>query len=155
MGYSLAGDGRPQGQRLASRTVPAWPGLAGTYLPTRLTSDEVMASTRHHTHIDLERLTGNSRRAQSRTARVRTRSRSRSKATRNCVEYSRGVFGSHDLDVVINCSITKVDRDDTVSAVRTDEEPRDRPGDRRQQRDHVRHLDACAGMLTGVRCSTT
>lgn len=32
---------------------------AGRHLPgTRLTTDELMASTRHHTHIDLERLTG-------------------------------------------------------------------------------------------------
>src|ERR1700739_1019237 len=32
---------------------------AGRTLPeTHLTTDELMASTRHHTHIDLERLTG-------------------------------------------------------------------------------------------------
>ena len=32
---------------------------AGRHLPaTRLTTDELMSTTRHHTHIDLERLTG-------------------------------------------------------------------------------------------------
>ncbi len=32
---------------------------AGRHLPTtRLTTDQLMSSTRHHTHIDLERLTG-------------------------------------------------------------------------------------------------
>ena len=32
---------------------------AGRHLPaTHLTTDELMATTRHHTHIDLERLTG-------------------------------------------------------------------------------------------------
>ena len=32
---------------------------AGRFLPpTRLTTSELMSTTRHHTHIDLERLTG-------------------------------------------------------------------------------------------------
>ena len=44
------GEGCPFVARLAG---------AGRQLPeTHLTTDELMATTRHHTHIDLERLTG-------------------------------------------------------------------------------------------------
>ena len=77
---------------------------AGRQLPnTRLTTDQLMASTRHHTHIDLERLTG-----------IRERRVSVGEddsyslavaAARDCL--SRAPYAASALDVVINCSITK------------------------------------------------
>jgi 3-oxoacyl-[acyl-carrier-protein] synthase III len=46
------------GDGVGSRYVTRLAG-AGRRLPeTHLSTDELMATTRHHTHIDLERLTG-------------------------------------------------------------------------------------------------
>lgn len=77
---------------------------AGRHLPTaHLTTDDLMASTRHHTRIDLERLTG-----------IRDRRVSKGEddsftlataAARDCL--SRSGRSAASLDVVINCSITK------------------------------------------------
>ena len=91
-----AGDGTaPYTARIAS---------AGRRLPeSRLTTDELMASTRHRTRIDLERLTG-----------IRERRVSRGEETslslavgaaRDCLD--RSDVAAADLDVVVNCSITK------------------------------------------------
>lgn len=80
--------------------------LAGgaRHLPgTHLTTDELMSSTRHRTHIDLERLTG-----------IRERRVSRgdedsfslaTAAARNCLDKAQRTAES--IDVVISCSITK------------------------------------------------
>jgi 3-oxoacyl-[acyl-carrier-protein] synthase III len=77
---------------------------AGRHLPeTHLTTDELMATTRHRTHIDLERLTG------IRERRVSVGDEdSYSLATTaalNCLAAAQQDPGS--LDVVISCSITK------------------------------------------------
>src|SRR6476646_5823330 len=78
---------------------------AGRHLPqTHLTTDELMSTTRHNTHIDLERLTGiHERRVSvgdedSYTLAV--------KAARDCLDKAQRDGSS--LDVVINCSITKL-----------------------------------------------
>jgi 3-oxoacyl-[acyl-carrier-protein] synthase-3 len=76
----------------------------GRHLPsTHLTTDALMASTRHHTHIDLERLTGIRERRvsvgddDSFTLAVA--------AAQDCL--SRSAQPASTLEVVINCSITK------------------------------------------------
>src|ERR1700739_4241538 len=78
---------------------------AGRPLPdTRLTTEELMSTTRHNTHIDLERLTGiHERRVSvgdedSYSLAV--------KAARNCLEKAQRDGSS--LDVVTSCSITKL-----------------------------------------------
>src|SRR3954468_16653113 len=78
---------------------------AGRHLPaTRLTTDELMSTTRHKTHIDLERLTGIHER------RVSTGDEDSYslavKAARDCLD--RAQRDGSSLDVVINCSITKL-----------------------------------------------
>jgi 3-oxoacyl-[acyl-carrier-protein] synthase-3 len=77
---------------------------AARYLPsTHLTTDELMSSVRHHTHIDLERLTG------IRERRVSVGDEDSlslaTAAARRCLEKARRT--SDSLDVVISCSITK------------------------------------------------
>ena len=71
--------------------------------PTHLTTDELMSTTRHHTHIDLERLTGIHER------RVSTGDEdSYSLATMaalDCLDKAQQDAAS--IDVVISCSITK------------------------------------------------
>jgi 3-oxoacyl-[acyl-carrier-protein] synthase-3 len=76
----------------------------GRHLPaTRLTTADLMASTRHHTHIDLERLTG------IRERRIATGEEDSYTlavgAARDCL--TRSAQAASTLDVVINCSITK------------------------------------------------
>jgi 3-oxoacyl-[acyl-carrier-protein] synthase-3 len=76
----------------------------GRALPqTRLTTSELMASTRHRTHVDLERLTGIHER------RVATGQESSFSlalgAARDCL--SRWDGRPEHIDLVINCSITK------------------------------------------------
>ena len=77
---------------------------AGRHLPeTHLTTDELMASTRHRTHIDLERLTG------IRERRVSVGDEDSyslaTSAALNCLAKARQDPAA--LDVVISCSITK------------------------------------------------
>ncbi len=76
----------------------------GRHLPaTHLTTRELMASTRHRTHIDLERLTGIRER---RISMGEEDSHSLAvKAALDCLRGSPRPAAS--LDVVINCSITK------------------------------------------------
>ena len=77
---------------------------AGRHLPaTHLTTDELMATTRHHTHIDLERLTGiHERRVSIGDEDSFTLATA---AARDCLTKAHQDAAS--LDVVINCSITK------------------------------------------------
>ncbi len=77
---------------------------AGRHLPaTHLTTDELMSTTRHHTHIDLERLTG------IRERRVSVGEEDSyslaTTAARNCLATAQADAAT--LDAVINCSITK------------------------------------------------
>lgn len=77
---------------------------AGRYLPpTRLTTGELMASTAHPTRIDLERLTG------IRERRVSVGDEDSHSlavaAARDCLD--RAGVAADELDVVVNCSITK------------------------------------------------
>ena len=118
----------------------------GRHLPdTRLTTDDLMSTTRHNTHIDLERLTGiHERRVSvgdedSYSLAV--------KAAGNCLDKAQRDGSS--LDVVINCSITKLRRgltqwlEPTTSGAiaRTIGAPNAVIFD---------VSNACAGMLTGV-----
>jgi 3-oxoacyl-[acyl-carrier-protein] synthase III len=77
---------------------------AGRHLPsTHLTTEDLMASTRHHTHIDLERLTGiHERRVSVGDDDSFTLATA---AANDCL--SRSAVAADSLDVVINCSITK------------------------------------------------
>ena len=77
---------------------------AGRCLPdTRLTTDDLMATTRHHTHIDLERLTGIHERRVS-TGEDDSYSLATT-AARDCL--TRSGRSPSSIDVVISCSITK------------------------------------------------
>lgn len=119
---------------------------AGRHLPvTRLTTDDLMATTRHHTHIDLERLTGIRERRVS-IGDEDSQSLAISAAL-DCL--GRADRSAADLDVVISCSITKFrggltqwvepTMSSTVAHILGAE--------------HAMTFDlsnACAGMLTGV-----
>ena len=77
---------------------------AGRHLPaTHLTTDELMATTRHNTHIDLERLTGICERRIS-IGDEDSHSLAISAAL-DCLD--RAAQNPAALDVVISCSITK------------------------------------------------
>lgn len=77
---------------------------AGRCLPdTRLSTDELMASTKHDTHIDLERLTGIHERRVS-VGEADSYSLATA-AARDCL--ARAGRDGAELDVVISCSITK------------------------------------------------
>src|ERR1700739_2150577 len=77
---------------------------AGRPLPdTRLTTDQLMSTTRHNTHIDLERLTGIHERRVS-VGDEDSYSLATSAALK-CLATAQQDPGS--LDVVISCSITK------------------------------------------------
>ena len=118
----------------------------GAKLPeTRLSTDELMARTRHRTRIELERLTGIHER---RIAGPGEDSYSLAVgAARDCL--SRSQYAAADLDMVINASITKYRGGFTQRL----EPPLSM---------HVKHAigapdatsydlsNACAGMLTGV-----
>ena len=76
----------------------------GRRLPeTKLGTDELMASTRHHTRVDLERLTGIHER---RIAAADEDSLSLATgAALDCLSRSR--HGADDLEMLVSCSITK------------------------------------------------
>ncbi|HUL99959.1 MAG TPA: 3-oxoacyl-ACP synthase, partial [Mycobacterium sp.] len=77
---------------------------AARHLPaTRLTTDELMSTTRHRTHIDLERLTGIHERRVS-VGEEDSYSLATT-AAQDCV--AKANRDGSSLDVVINCSITK------------------------------------------------
>lgn len=77
---------------------------AGRHLPvTHLTTTDLMSTTRHSTHIDLERLTGiRERRVSVGDEDSYTLAIS---AALDCLERSNRDAGS--IDVVVSCSITK------------------------------------------------
>jgi 3-oxoacyl-[acyl-carrier-protein] synthase III len=118
----------------------------GRALPeTHVTTAEVMASTRHRTHIDLERLTGiRERRVASEGQDSRTLA---VEAARSCLAHSE--MQPDDLDVLLVCSITKYE--DGLS--QRMEPPlslavKEAIGATRATTFDI--SNACAGMLTGV-----
>jgi 3-oxoacyl-[acyl-carrier-protein] synthase-3 len=119
---------------------------AGRHLPTtHLTTDELMATTRHNTHIDLERLTG------IRERRVSIGDEdSYSLATAAALDcLDRAAQNAAALDVVISCSITKF-RGGLTQWV---EPTMSSAVARAIEADMAMTFDlsnACAGMLTGV-----
>src|SRR6185312_8864043 len=130
----------------ASAPYRARLAAAGRHLPaTHLTTDELMSTTRHNTHIDLERLTGIRERRvsvgdeDSYTLAIA--------AARDCL--SKAQVAAHELDVVINCSITKfhggltqwIEPTMSIAVARA-------IGATKAMTFDV--SNACAGMLTGV-----
>ncbi|WP_372494544.1 3-oxoacyl-ACP synthase III family protein [Mycobacterium colombiense] len=119
---------------------------AGRHLPeTHLTTDQLMATTRHRTHIDLERLTGIRERRIS-VGEEDSYSLAVSAAL-DCLSTAQQDPGS--LDVVISCSITKfrggltqwLEPPMSSAVARAIGAPRAMTFD---------VSNACAGMLTGV-----
>jgi 3-oxoacyl-[acyl-carrier-protein] synthase-3 len=113
--------------------------------PEHVRTDELMASTRHHTHIDLERLTGIHERRfagpdeDSLTLAVG--------AARDCLDHSR--YRPDELDVVIHCGITKYQEHLTQVL----EPTMSQAVARAIGASHAMTFDisnACAGMLTGT-----
>ena len=87
-----------------SPAIPTRIESIGWKIPERiLTTQELMQSTRHHTHIELERLTGIHQRhvcsegEDSYTLAVG--------AARDCLEHSR--YSPEDMEMLINCSISR------------------------------------------------
>jgi 3-oxoacyl-[acyl-carrier-protein] synthase-3 len=118
----------------------------GCRLPERrVTSEEVMASTRHRTHIDLERLTGiHERRIAAADENSLTLAVD---AADDCLAHSS--YSAADLDVLINCSITRY-RSDAVTRF---EPTQSQAVAAAIGASHALTFDlsnACAGMLTGV-----
>jgi len=118
----------------------------GSCLPERrVTTEEFMASTRHNTRIDLERLTGiRERRMAVEGEDSMTLALG---AAEDCLAHSR--YDADDLDVVINCSITR----DTDGLRQQYEPPLSLDIKRAIGADDALSFDlsnACAGMLTGV-----
>ncbi len=119
---------------------------AGRHLPTTvLTTDELMATTRHHTHIDLERLTGIYERRVS-IGDDDSYSLATSAAL-DCLDKAQQQAAS--LDVVISCSITKFRGGLTqwVEPTMSSAVARAIGADKAMTFDLS---NACAGMLTGV-----
>ncbi len=119
---------------------------AGRCLPeAHLTTEELMRSTRHRTRIDLERLTGIHERRVSRGEHDSLTLATA--AAEDCLESSGIAAG--DLDVVVNCSITKY-RDGLVQWLEppTSMAVASTIGASRATTFDI--SNACAGMLTGV-----
>ena len=119
---------------------------AGRHLPTtHLTTDELMLSTRHHTHIDLERLTGIHERRVS-IGDEDSYSLATSAAL-NCLDKAQRTAAS--VDVVISCSITKFRGGLTqwVEPTMSSAVARAIGADQAMTFDLS---NACAGMLTGA-----
>lgn len=118
----------------------------GAYLPEhRVTSRELMASTRHHPKIDLERLTGiREHRACSPHESSLTLAIG---AARDCL--SRSHYSGEDLDVVINASISRYVHGTTHRFEPTlSQSVKHAIGADRALSFDI--ANACAGMLTGV-----
>lgn len=118
----------------------------GASLPERhVTTSELMASTRHHTRIDLERLTGI--REHRMCGPGETSLTLALAAARDCLARSR--YTGADLDVVINASITRY-VDETAHRL---EPPLSLAIKEAIGASNATSFDlsnACAGMLTGV-----
>jgi len=119
---------------------------AGRHLPaTHLTTDELMSTTRHRTHIDLERLTGiRERRVSVGDEDSYTLAAS---AALNCLATAQQDPAS--VDVVISCSITKFRGGLTqwLEPTMSSAVAHGIGADRAMTFDVS---NACAGMLTGV-----
>ena len=130
-----------EGSRFVARLAGA-----GRHLPeTHLTTEELMATTRHHTHIDLERLTG------IRERRVSVGDEDSytlaTAAARNAL--ATAGMDPASLDVVVNCSITKF----RGGLTQWLEPSMSSAVARGIGAHHAMTFDvsnACAGMLTGV-----
>jgi 3-oxoacyl-[acyl-carrier-protein] synthase III len=119
---------------------------AGRHLPTtRLSTDELMSTTRHRTHIDLERLTG------IRERRVSVGEEdSYSLATAAAVQcLSNAGRDAASVDVVISCSITKL-RDGFTQWLEPTMSGAVARGIGAENAMTFDLSNACAGMLTGV-----
>ncbi|MEM6110668.1 3-oxoacyl-[acyl-carrier-protein] synthase III C-terminal domain-containing protein [Mycobacterium sp. 050272] len=135
----------------ASGDGPAAPfvarlAAAGRHLPeTHLTTDELMATTRHRTRIDLERLTGiHERRVSVGDEDSHTLATS---AALNCLATAQQDPAS--LDVVISCSITKL-RGGLTQWLEPSMSGAIARGIGAPQAMTFDVSNACAGMLTGV-----
>jgi len=133
--------GEPPATRYASRIE-----AVGRELPAhRVTTAELMASTRHHTNIDLERLTGiREHRACGPDESSLTLAIA---AARDCLSRSR--YTGADLDMVINASITHY----TEGMTHRFEPPLSLSVKQAIGAEAATSFDlsnACAGMLTGV-----
>lgn len=147
----LAATGQPTSWMLAESARDTVPFRArfeaiGASLPAqRVTTRELMASTRHHTRIDLERLTGI---REHRMCSPDDTSLSLAiGAARDCLAHSQ--YTGEDLDVVISASITRYVDGDTHRF----EPPLSLSIKEAIGASHALSFDvanACAGMLTGV-----
>lgn len=118
----------------------------GAKLPSRrVTTAELMASTRHHTNIDLERLTG------IREHRVCGPGESSLSlaigAARDCIAHSQ--YTGEDLDVVLSTSISRY-VDDTNHRFEPPLSLAIKEAIGAPQATSLDISNACAGMLTGV-----
>ena len=134
-------DGSPGGGSYTSRFA----GIGASVPERRLTSDELMASTKHRTGIDLERLTGvRERRIAGADEDSYTLALS---AARDALAYAD--CAAEDLDVLIVSSITHY-----VGGLRMQLDPplsvslKEALGARRAMSFDI--SNACAGMMTGV-----
>ena len=130
----------------ASAPYTARIASAGRCLPeTRLTTDELMASTRHRTRIDLERLTG------IRERRVSDGDHDSLSlavaAAADCLD--RSPYAASDLEVVINCSITKF-RDGIVQWLEPPMSVSIAEAIGAANAVAFDEANACAGMMTGA-----
>jgi 3-oxoacyl-[acyl-carrier-protein] synthase-3 len=139
----LLSERSPDGER--APYVARIAGIGRHLPPTRLTTDDLMGSTRHRTGIDLERLTG------IRERRVSVGDEDSLSlaiaAARDCLARS-GREGA-DIDLVVSCSITKY-RDGLVQWL---EPPSSLAVARAVGATGATTFDlsnACAGTLTGV-----
>ncbi|HKU42040.1 MAG TPA: 3-oxoacyl-[acyl-carrier-protein] synthase III C-terminal domain-containing protein [Polyangiales bacterium] len=118
----------------------------GLALPARsLTTEALLASTRHHTHIDLERLTGiRERRVCSPGEDSLTLAVA---AAQDCLAHSK--YEAEDLEMLVSCSITK-----NHGGLRYALEPpfslaiKQAIGAKRALNFDI--ANACAGMITGI-----
>jgi 3-oxoacyl-[acyl-carrier-protein] synthase-3 len=137
-GVGTLADGRP--------AIPTRLESIGSKIPERiLTTEELMKSTRHHPHIELERLTGVHQRhvcsegEDSFTLAVG--------AARDCLAHSR--HSPEDIEMLINCSISRY-----KDGLRHQWEPplslsiKDAIGASKAISFDI--SNACAGMMTGV-----
>lgn len=129
-----------------SPAIPTRLESVGWKIPTRiLTTQELMQSTRHHPHIQLEKLTGiHQRHVCSEGEDSFTLAAG---AARDCLDHSR--HGPEDIEMLINCSISRY-----KDGLRHRWEPplssslKDAIGAHRAVSFDI--SNACAGMMTGV-----
>jgi 3-oxoacyl-[acyl-carrier-protein] synthase-3 len=141
MAFEGGADGSPSGGSYTSRFV----GIGASVPERRLSSDELMASTKHRTDIDLERLTGvRERRIAGEGEDSYTLALG---AARDALAYTD--CAAEDLDMLIVSSITRY-----VGGLRMQLDPpmsvslKEALGARRAMSFDL--SNACAGMMTGV-----